>query len=216
MTRRRPTTIPVDPMDPDEEAVRRAVAVLREDGVVACPTETFYGLAVSAASPGACEELFAVKGRPRYKAFPCVIASIDDLASVARTVSPLAARLAKRFWPGPLTLVVEARSALAAASEDGSIAVRVSGLPLVRRLCRSFGGPLTATSANRSGSVPPTSAAAVVAGLGERIDLVLDGGRSPGGLPSTIVDVRGTRPTLVREGAIAFCDVLRALDASKS
>jgi L-threonylcarbamoyladenylate synthase len=206
----------VDPADPDEDVLERAAQLLRDGGIVAYATETFYGLAADATSPSACAALFELKGRPRGKALPCVIASASDLASVARTVSPDAAALSRRFWPGPLTLVVEAGAGLAAASEDGSVAVRVSGLPLARRLCRTFGGPLTATSANRSGSSPPTSPGAVLADLSDRLDLVLDSGATPGGLPSTIVDVRGARPTLVREGRIPFSEVLRALETSKS
>jgi L-threonylcarbamoyladenylate synthase len=212
----RTRTIRVDPMDPEEDAIRRAVACLREDGIVAYPTETFYGLAVDARSGTACAKLYDVKGRPREKALPVILAASGDLAAVAKRITPDARMLSERFWPGPLTLVVEARPGLAAASPDGSLAVRVSGALLPRRLCRAFGGPLTSTSANRSGSAPPTTARAVLDDLGDRVDLVLDGGTCPGGLPSTIVDVRGARPALVREGRIPFSGVLRALGASKS
>lgn len=204
-------TIPVDPLEPDENVIRRAVALLREGGIVAYPTETFYGLAVDAANGSACKKLFRVKGRPEARALPCVIACSADLAGLAEPITKAAEALSQRFWPGPLTLIVQAKSTLAAASSDGSVAVRVSGLALARRLCRAFGGPLTATSANRSGTPPPTSAREVLEQLGGQVDLILDGGESPGGKPSTIVDVRGARPSLVREGAVPFSDVLFAL-----
>lgn len=204
-------TIPVDSLDPEEDALRRAATLLRQGGIVGYPTETFYGLAVDATSGPACAKLFEVKGRPGEKALPCVIASAGDLEALAERIPPAAEVLSRRFWPGPLTLVIQARSNLAAASGDGSVAVRVSGLALVRRLCQAFGGPLTATSANRSGSPPPISAREVLDQLGEQVDLILDGGESPGGLPSTIVDVRGARPILVREGVVPFSEVLLAL-----
>jgi L-threonylcarbamoyladenylate synthase len=213
---RNATTIPVDPRAPDEDAIQRAVSILEDGGIVAYPTETFYGLAVDASSVAACARLFEVKGRPKDKALPCVIASAGELPALARRITPDARVLSERFWPGPLTLVVDARSGLAAASRDGSVAVRVSGLALARRLCRAFGGPLTATSANRTGSPAPTSAVDVRAGLGDTIDLVLDGGVCPGGLPSTIVDVRGDRPALLRSGKIPYDEVQRALISRKS
>jgi L-threonylcarbamoyladenylate synthase len=109
-----------------------------------------------------------------------------------------------------LTLVVAARPGLAAASTDGGLAVRASGLALARSLPGALGGPVTATSANRAGAPPATTASEVLAELGEGVDLILDGGHSPGGLPSTIVDVRTLPPRLVRAGRIAFEEVLRA------
>jgi L-threonylcarbamoyladenylate synthase len=216
MRDRNARAIQVDPMAPDEDAIRRAVAILEDGGIVAYPTETFYGLAVDADSTRACAKLFDVKGRPQDRALPCMIASAADLAALATDITPEARFLSEHFWPGPLTLVVEARSGFAAVSKDGSAAVRVSGLALARRLCQVFGGPLTATSANRTGSAPSTSAKEVLAQLDDSVDLVLDGGVAPGGLPSTIVDVRGDRPALLRAGAIPFDDVIRALAFRKS
>ncbi len=106
---RNATTIPVDPLAPDEDAIQRAVAILEDGGIVAYPTETFYGLAVDASSVAACARLFEVKGRPKEKALPCVIASAGELAALARRITPDARVLSERFWPGPLTLVVDAR-----------------------------------------------------------------------------------------------------------
>ncbi|MGH9390892.1 MAG: L-threonylcarbamoyladenylate synthase, partial [Vicinamibacteria bacterium] len=130
---------------------------------------------------------------------------------VARNLGKAALLLAGRFWPGPLTLVVEARPGLAASSPDGGIAVRASSLPLPRDLAEGLGAPVTATSANRSGSPPATTAEEVLSALCSELDLLLDGGPCPGGLPSTIVDVRETPPRLVREGRVPFEEVERAL-----
>jgi L-threonylcarbamoyladenylate synthase len=204
-------TLAVDPQDPDSRAVDEAVRVLRAGGVVAFPTETFYGLAVDARSLRACERLLALKGRPEDKAFPCVVSGVPQLEEVASRLEAAALVLAKAFWPGPLTLVVEAKPGYAAAAPDGSIAVRSSGLRLAREIPRSFGAPVTSTSANRSGSPATRTAAEAIESFEEGVDLVLDGGPCPGGLPSTIVDVRQSNPRLVREGRISFDDVLRAL-----
>ncbi len=204
-------TLEVDPREPEARVVEEALSVLRQDGIVAYPTETFYGLAADARSRTACDRLFELKGRPREKALPCIVSGIPQLEEVARGLGEAALLLARRFWPGPLTLVVEARPGLAASSLQGSIAVRASGLRLPRDLAEGLGAPVTATSANRSGSAPATTAVEVLSGLGSWLDLVLDGGPCPGGLPSTIVDVRETPPRLVREGRVSFTEVERAL-----
>jgi L-threonylcarbamoyladenylate synthase len=204
-------TLEIDVRDPGARALSEAVRVLRQGGVVAFPTETFYGLAVDARSRAACDRLLALKGRPEDKALPCVISGVPQLEDVAARLDPAALVLAKTFWPGPLTLVVEAKPGYAAAAPDGSIAVRASGLRLAREVPRSFGAPVTSTSANRSGSPAARTAAEAIESIGEGVDLVLDGGACAGGRPSTIVDVRQSNPRLVREGRISFDDVLRAL-----
>ena len=204
-------TLDVDPRDPDARVVEEALRVLREGGIVAYPTETFYGLAVDARSRIACARLFKLKGRPPDKALPCIVSGVPQLESVARSLAKAALVLARKFWPGPLTLVVEARPGLAASSPEGGIAVRASGLRLPRELAEGLGAPVTATSANRSGSPPATTAEEVLSDLGAELDLLLDGGPCPGGLPSTIVDVRETPPRLVREGRVPFEEVERAL-----
>lgn len=206
----RPLVLEVDPHRPAKPVLEAAVAVLRKGGIVAFPTETFYGLGADAGSREACGRLFELKGRPKEKAFPCIVSGISQLTDLAAHLLPEALSLARRFWPGPLTLVVAARPGLAAAASDGSIAVRASSLVLARNLAAALGGPLTATSANRSDSPPATTAPEVLAEIGDGLDLILDGGPSPGGLPSTIVDVRTMPPRLVRTGRIAFEEVLRA------
>lgn len=205
-------TLTVDPLEPAPAVVEEAVRVLREGGIVAFPTETFYGLAVDARNRAACDRVFELKGRPGEKALPCIVSGVEQLEETALSLGSAARSLARNLWPGPLTFVVEGRPGLAAASLDGSIAVRASGLRLGRDLAEALGGPVTATSANRSGSPPATTAGEVLSsGLETGIDLVLDGGPCPGGLPSTIVDVRVSPPRLLREGKVPFEEVERAL-----
>lgn len=197
----------VDTEEPQGDVLAQARVVLDEHGVVAVPTETYYGLAVSAFDRVACARVFEIKARASSKALPCIVSGIEQLGSVASEISPLASELAARFWPGPLTLIVPARASVAAASDDGTVAVRVSSLPLARELA-AIAGPVTATSANVSGAPPATTADEVIAQFGDAVDLVLDGGVTPGGPASTIVDVTQATPKLVREGAIAFRDIL--------
>jgi L-threonylcarbamoyladenylate synthase len=204
-------TLDVDPREPDARVLDEALRVLREGGIVAYPTETFYGLGVDARSRVACDRLFELKGRPAEKALPCIVSGIPQLQEVARNLGNAVLPLARRFWPGPLTLVVEAKPGLAASSSEGGLAVRASGLGLPRKLAERLGAPITATSANRSGAPPATTADAVLSELGSEIDLVLDGGPCPGGLPSTIVDVRVAPPRLVREGRVSFTEVERVV-----
>lgn len=175
-------------------AVREAVAA---HGVVALPTETFYGLAVDPADAEAVARVFALKDRDFGKALLVVAASLDQ---VDRLVTLDAARRAAlaAAWPAPLTVVLPLRRPLAAAA--GSLAVRIPDHALLRSLLARV-GPLTATSANRSGAPPSVAAEAVAAALGDEIALLLDGGETPGGRPSTLVDWTGERPMVIRPGA---------------
>ncbi|MGH9318496.1 MAG: L-threonylcarbamoyladenylate synthase [Vicinamibacteria bacterium] len=206
----------IDPRRPDPAVLDEAVALLREGGVVAYPTETFYGLGVDARSGAACERLFELKGRPAEKALPCIVSGISQMEQVGRELSREAMALARHFWPGPLTLIVSAKPEIAASSSEGTIALRASGLPAARLLAERLGSPLTATSANASGLPSAATADEVVRQLGHGVDLLLDGGSCPGGLPSTIVDVRGEVPALVREGRVPFEEVMRVLSRASS
>lgn len=191
--------------------VERIAAILRGGGVVAYPTETFYGLGALASDPAALARLARAKGRPEGKPLPLVAAD-EAMAAEVAALGPLARGLAARFWPGPLTLVLPARGALPApiTAGTGTVGIRVPGSEVARALCRAAGGPIVSTSANPSGAPPPASAAALDAALVARIDGVLDAGDAPGGLPSTVVAIEGERLTLLRDGAIAFADVERA------
>ena len=191
-----------------------AVAWLREGRVVAFPTDTSYGLAADPASAIAVQAVFDVKARPEGMALPLIAAGLAQVESLCGPVSGRSARLAGRFWPGPLSLVLDAPATVASAvtGGHGSIAIRVPAHPVARLLCEAWGGPLTATSANRSGAPEAVTPGELGALLTDARVLVLDAGPAPGGSPSTIVDARGAAIRLVRAGAIAWDRVLRSLD----
>ena len=193
--------------------LRRAVDVLRAGGVVAYPTDTLYGLAVDPRSADAVRRLFEVKEREHGRAIPLIGADQPQAEEVAE-FSPLARQLAARFWPGPLSLVLTARSAVVpdVRAADGTVAVRVPASDVAVALARAFGFAITATSANLTGKPPTASAAVVRATLGSRVDFVLDVEDAPGGPPSTIVDVTTGVPRLVREGAVPWTRVLESLE----
>lgn len=196
--------LPVDPRHPDPGVLDEARRCLLTGGIIAFPTESFYGLGVLASSAAAIERLFAMKRRPDDQPVPVVVADHRHVAMVIETIPPLATLLMSRFWPGPLTLVMSARSTVPKRLTGGTgrLGVRQPGLPLPALVAAAVGGPITATSANRSGAPPATTAATVRAAFGEEIDLVLDGGATPGGLPSTVLDVTRDPPRLVRAGRI--------------
>jgi L-threonylcarbamoyladenylate synthase len=181
--------------------------------VVAYPTDTLYGLAVDPRSAKAVARLFAVKARQPGHAVPLIAADLSH-AHAAGIFDERASRVAAAFWPGPLSLVVTARPSIRSeiTAADGSVAIRVPAHPISRDLAAGLGFCVTATSANLSGKPPTASPAAVTVMMGERIDFLLDAGESPGGLPSTIVDLRAAEPRLVREGAIAWKRVLRSIE----
>ncbi len=203
----------VDPERPDPEALRKAVDALAAGEVVAFPTDTLYGLAVDPRRADAARRLFALKRRPAGQAVPLIAADSGQVDLAARDVTRLARRLAARWWPGPLSIVLDAAPGLDAQllTAAGTVAIRVPAQGLARRLAAHFEHPITATSANRSGEPPAADAAAVAAGLGSDLSVLLDGGPVRGGPPSTIVDARGDTPMLVREGAVGWDRVLQSL-----
>ena len=193
----------------DDLDIRNAVEVLRQGGLVAYPTDTLYGLGAHAFLKEAVDRVFVAKGRQGQKAVPLLISSFQDLRLVVDDVPELAVALAGRFWPGALTLIVR-RSAVVLSEVTGGgskVAVRVPAHPVPRELVRRLGAPITGTSANRSGGPNPVSADDVRAQLGALVDLIIDGGPCPGNLPSTVVDVTGERPVLVREGVVSRYEV---------
>lgn len=208
-----PQWLCVDPERPDPEALRKAVDALAAGEVVAFPTDTLYGLAVDPRRADAARRLFALKRRPAGQAVPLIAADSGQVDLVARDVTRLARRLAARWWPGPLSIVLDAATALdpQLLTEAGTVAIRVPAQGLARRLAADFEHPITATSANRSGEPPAADAAAVADGLGSDLCVLVDGGPARGGPPSTIVDARGDTPMLVREGAVGWDRVLQSL-----
>jgi len=191
----------------DPLSIARALEILRAGGLVVFPTDTVYGLGSLAFDQAAIESIYAVKGRPLEKAIPILIADAADLDRLARAVTDLARRLASRFWPGPLTLILPKRADLpAAVSAADTVGVRVPDHAAARALLRAA-GPMAVTSANLSGRSSPRSAEEAASQLGGRVPLVLDGGETPGGVPSTVVDVSGSVPVILREGPLTLAEI---------
>jgi L-threonylcarbamoyladenylate synthase len=194
---------------PDDDALRVAGELLRAGELVAFATETVYGLGADACAPAAVTRIFAAKGRPADNPLIVHLAAADELARVVGRVTPLARSLAATFWPGPLTLVLEARPDVPRVTTGGldTVAVRVPGHPVATAVLEAAGIPVAAPSANRSGRPSPTSAAHVAADLGTQVALIVDGGACPIGVESTVVDARGTRPVVLREGSVTREDL---------
>jgi L-threonylcarbamoyladenylate synthase len=203
------TCLPANPA-----AIEEAARIIRAGGIVAVPTDTLYGLAADPFSEAAIARVFAVKGRTAERALPLIAADADQVQSSLGALPPLARALAHAFWPGPLTLLIEAPATLAAdvSGGTGRVGVRVPAHAVARAVCRACASLLTATSANISGEPAVDDPREVERTLGARIDLLIDAGKTNGGPPSTIVDVTGSTPRLVRAGAVAWNEVLTCLD----
>lgn len=202
---------------PDDAGGRaEAVAVLRAGGIVAMPTDTVYGVGVALEARDGLERLFAAKDRPLDRAIVLLVAEVDQAASVG-VMTPAARLLAEHFWPGGLTLVLAqapgARLPAALTAGAATIGVRLPDHDCPRTLSRAL-GPLPVTSANLSGQQGARDALEVLAQLGSRVDLVLDGGSAPGGVPSTVVDCCGETPRILRAGAIPREALASVLDAA--
>lgn len=205
-------TLAVSPLHPDRAVVARAAAILRQGGLIAFPTDTLYGLAVDPHNERAVARLFDIKGRSPAMAIPLIASSLEQAETVG-IFGDTERRLARTFWPGPLSIAVPARAGLPAALLGGgrTVAVRVPAHRVARELAEELGCCVTATSANESGRQPHASPHGVASELGDRIDVLLDGGIAPGGPPSTIVQVGSEGPRLLRPGAIAWNRVLESL-----
>jgi L-threonylcarbamoyladenylate synthase len=193
----------VDAAAPSPDVIADAARVLAAGGVVAFPTETFYGFGVHALDAAAVRRLFHLKGRPESRP---ILVLVDDPARIPSfaVVPPAAERLMARHWPGPLTLVLGARPGVPVelTAGTGTVGVRQPAHAVPRALAAAFGGPVTAPSANITGEPPPTTAEEVVRTFGGQVDLILDGGATPGGPPSTVLDVTVDPPRVVRAGAV--------------
>jgi len=189
------------------------VAILRRGGLVAFPTETVYGLGADASSPAAVARIYKVKGRPSDHPVIVHIGDVGQLARWAREIPDTAMKLAARFWPGPLTLVLRRAPGVGSQLSGGqdTIGLRISGHPVALQLLREFAGGIAAPSANRFGRISPTTAEHVRRDLGSEVDLVLDGGACEIGIESTIVDLSRGRPVLLRPGRIAAGDIAATL-----
>jgi L-threonylcarbamoyladenylate synthase len=201
-TKTRMETVCLTAQDP--AAVDRAVEALRGGELVAFATDTVYGLGAHGLAPEAIAHLYGVKGRPVNLAIPLLLPDAEALESVCVAIPPVAWRIAERFWPGGLSLVLHRAPVVPAIVTAGgsTVAVRVPDHRLVRELCRRLDAPLAATSANRHGQPAAITAAGVQAALGGRIPLILDGGTCPGGVASTLLDLTVSPPAILRPGPV--------------
>jgi len=191
------------------DSINQAVTVLNAGGLVGLPTETVYGLAADAHSPSAIKKIFAAKGRPADHPLIVHIADISQLSDWARDVTPLAMQLARRYWPGPMTLILKKHLSvfdLITGGQD-TVGIRLPAHPIAREVLQAFGRGVVAPSANRFGRISPTTAAAVFEELGNKVDLILDGGASEVGLESTIIDVTGQHAKILRPGMISAAQI---------
>ena len=193
--------------------VNQAAAILRDGGLIAFPTETYYGLAVDPFNEKALKRLFTIKKRPAVKPVLVLIPSREDIFRVTDTVPDVVDQLMDRFWPGPLTMVFSARKELSVilTGGTGTVGVRISPHPVAQALLQAYGAPLTATSANRSGGSPAITASEVKGIFGDDIDMVLEGGSTPGKKSSTLIKFKGNSIECIREGCIPFTEITQAL-----
>ena len=208
----------VDPGAPQRDAIEEAAKWILNGGIVALPTDTLYGLAADPFSAAAVARVFDVKGRAAERALPLMAADTAQIETHLGTLGEVATRLADRYWPGPLTLLVAAPRAIArdVVGGTGRVGVRVPADGVARAICALAGRPVTATSANLSGAPATADPDVVEETLGDRIDLLIDTGATRGGAPSTIVDVSGAAPSLVRAGAIAWEEILEWLKTGRA
>jgi len=199
-----------------EEAVKEAARLIRKGMVVAFPTETFYGLAALATDYNAIARVYLLKKRAVHKSLSILVADLNELDKYIENLSAEARHLAARFWPGPLTLVCHAGKKLPTTltAGTGKIAVRISSHPVAQALVQAVGEPITATSANRSGSPSCRSCEEVLSQLGQDLEAILDAGLTPGGKASTIADVTTWPPKFLRIGAVDVQEVLICRGAS--
>lgn len=199
-----PEVLKIDPLNPDNRLIAKAVHILTGGGVIAYPTETFYGLGADAYNAKAIERIFLIKGREGKNPLSVIIGDLDNLGDLVHEIPEDSRFLMEKFWPGALTIVFTASqnvpSCLTAGT--GKIGIRISSHPIATALAKTFRHPITATSANPSGAGECISADEVIACLGDKIDAVIDGGLTLGGAGSTIIDITAHTAVLLREGAI--------------
>jgi L-threonylcarbamoyladenylate synthase len=193
------------------ELIKRALEVLQKGSLVAFPTDTVYGLGALAFDGEAVKSIYLAKDRPIEKAIPVLIGDDTDLEKVSDDISDVTRKLASHFWPGPLTVIIPKRQTLPeSVSATDTVGVRIPDHPLARELLRAA-GPMAVTSANISGEPSPATAQEVFDQLNRRIKLIIDGGRTPGGVPSTVVDCSGNEIKVLREGPVTREQILSAI-----
>lgn len=200
----KPEIIKIDPDHPEPMLIARAVTILNEGGIIAYPTETFYGLGAHAGNSQAVERIFTIKGRSFCNPIALIMGNDDNLTELVQEVPPLADKLIKVFWPGALTLVFHASDRIISrlTAGTGRIGIRASSHPIAAALAKTLSFPITATSANISGAEECSTTKEVLDRLGEKIDALIDGGPTRGGIGSTVLDMTKDPPAILREGAV--------------
>ena len=195
----------VDPHHPDPSVIKRAADILRDGGLVAFPTETVYGLGANALNADAVARVFEAKARPAWNPVIAHVTTVDEARALTTVWPAIATVLAKAFWPGPLTLVLPKHDSVPDIVSAGlpAVAIRIPNHPVARALITALGAPIAAPSANRFTELSPTTAAHVQESLGDRIEMILNGGPSDVGIESTVVDLTGATPVLLRPGVIS-------------
>ena len=184
--------------------IKKAVQCLKSGGIIAIPTDTVYGLGADPFNADAVQKLYTIKGRPDGKPIPLVLSSVADVQRVARNLPDFFFHLTDRFWPGGLTIIVEAKDLLPVLTAGGNtVGVRIPDNPLLLQILEAFGGPAAITSANLSGEPPATSPQEIGEALTSRIDVIVDGGKTPGPIPSTVYDISISPPIIRRHGVIS-------------
>lgn len=193
--------------------VEKGISILKMGGLVAFPTDTVYGLGSCATIPQAVEKVYEVKNRPKTMALPILVANESQISKFAEQVPPVAWRLIRRFMPGALTIVLTKSSLIPDIVTGGgtTVAIRIPAHPVPIALIEGLGAPVIGTSANLSGEPSPLTAEEVYAQIDDNVDLIIDDGRCPGGKESTVVDVTGKVPIIVREGAISKKEIEKVI-----
>lgn len=196
-----------------QEQIGKGVKILKADGVVAFPTDTVYGLGADFSNATSVERIYEIKKRPKYLPLPLLVNDMSQVRALAAVVSHLTLFLARRFWPGGLTLILPKAGSLSLyPAGQSTVAVRVPAHAVPLALIQGLGKPITGTSANISGSLSALTAGEVDEQLGSRVDSIIDGGKCPGGSRSTIVDVTGETPVILRQGIIPQYEIEQAFE----
>ncbi|MBI5098371.1 MAG: threonylcarbamoyl-AMP synthase [Nitrospirae bacterium] len=189
-----------------DSILKKSSEILKSSGIIAYPTESFYALGVLATDEAAVRKLYDLKKRPADKPLPIIVGDINSISAIVKNIPLQAGALMKRFWPGPLTLIFDAKETVPSllTGGKGKVAVRIPGDSVALHLARALQLPITSTSANPSGAPPAEDTEAILKYFGDKIDLIIDAGKAPGGKPSTIIDVTVTPPKVLREGSIVL------------
>ncbi|MDI6796650.1 MAG: L-threonylcarbamoyladenylate synthase [Desulfatibacillaceae bacterium] len=208
-------TLFINPASPDEKDINRAAGIIASGGMAVIPTTGLYGLAADAYNPAAVERVFALKGREREKSLLVLAQNMEQVIALVDDFGPMAQKLADAFWPGRLTLVLKAKKNAPATlvSANGSIGVRLTAHPVARALIKALGRPVTGTSANPSGLPAPWDVAQLAQGIKQGAEIILDAGALAGGPGSSVLDISGPIPRLLREGAVSRRAISQVLGA---